>query len=103
MDGFAFDCPCCGKRFTGLPALGYEGPALGSNDAGEPWKLERSGDDFCIADGRHYFVRAVLRLPIIGVSQPMEWGVWGSLSEANFKRYWDSFDDYDQAKLGPMF
>src|SRR5262245_25677976 len=85
MEGFAFDCPCCGKRFTGLPAITYDdGPAPGFNDAGEPWEVRRNGKDFCVCDGQRYFVRVVLRVPILGVAEPMEWGVWGSLSEVNF-------------------
>jgi hypothetical protein len=103
VDGFAFDCPCCGKRHTGLPAVAYGEPAASIDEAGNPRPLRRMGDDFCIADGQYYFVRAVLHVPILGEAQPMEWGVWSSLSETNFKRYWDSFDDNDQAKLGPMF
>jgi hypothetical protein len=103
MTGFAFDGPSCGERHTGLPAVAYDGPALGCDDAGQPWQLTRHGGDFCIADGQYFFVRAVLRVPILGAREPMEWGVWCSLSEANFRRYGDTFDDTNQAEIGPMF
>ena len=33
----------------------------------------------------------------------LEWGVWGSLSKDNFKRYAETFDDDGQSKLGAMF
>jgi hypothetical protein len=103
MDGLAFDCPCCGKRYPGLPAITFGGPVLGYGEDGQPWRLDRNGGDLCRADGQYYFVRAVLRVPIIGETQQMEWGVWGSLSEASFRRYQESFDDHDQAKLGSLF
>jgi hypothetical protein len=103
MEGFSFECSCCGKRHTGLPAIAFDGPSVGLDEAGQPWPMERKGRDFCIVDGQHYFVRAVLAVPILGASEPMEWGVWGSLSEANFKLYQDTFNDADQGEIGPMF
>jgi hypothetical protein len=48
-------------------------------------------------------VRAVLEIPIIGQSETLEWGVWGSLSETSFERYVQSFDDPDQSKIGALF
>ncbi|MBN9267578.1 MAG: DUF2199 domain-containing protein [Hyphomicrobium sp.] len=52
--------------------------------------------------GGHY-VRCVLILPIIDADEPLEWGVWSTLSEENFKRYRQTFGDNDQSKLGDMF
>jgi hypothetical protein len=39
----------------------------------------------------------------VGHEECLEWGVWASLSGANFERYQVSFRDEDQSKLGPMF
>ena len=103
MEGFAFDCPSCGMLHNGLPAVVFDGPAVGLGPDGQPWPLNRNGEDFCVVNEQDFFVRAVLSIPILGTSETMEWGVWSSLSEANFKRYWDTFYDTDQAKLGPMF
>jgi len=60
-------------------------------------------DDICVVADWHFFVRAVLEIPILGQSEALEWGVWGSLSEQNFKRYDASFEDGDQSRLGAMF
>jgi hypothetical protein len=57
----------------------------------------------CGIDGESWFVRAVLQIPVIGHADCLEWGVWGTLSEANFKRYRVTFGDDDQSRLGPMF
>lgn len=103
MDQLAFDCPSCGQRHTGLPALVYGAPSLGPDEAGNPAPLKRIGEDFCTLNDEHFFVRCVLEIPITGHALPLEWGVWASLSEANYRRYWDSFDDSDQSKLGGMF
>ena len=77
MDGLAFDCPCCGQRYTDLPAIAFDRPAVTGD-------LDMTGKDLCILHGEHYFVRTVLMLPILGKEAPLEWGVWSSLSEANF-------------------
>ena len=37
-------------------------------------------------DGEHFFIRAILCLPVVDADQDFEWGVWVSQSEANFRR-----------------
>ena len=95
--------PQCKMRHSGLPALVYEEPAAGLDESGNPRALNRIGKDFCVIDDRHFFVRTVFEIPILGQALPLEWGVWGSLSQANFQRYRETFDDTDQRKLGGMF
>ncbi|MGL4242901.1 MAG: DUF2199 domain-containing protein, partial [Beijerinckiaceae bacterium] len=61
-------------------------------------------EDFCVLDGQHFFVRCVLELPLAGWSgQRFGFGVWSTLSKANFERYRATFDSGEQAELGPMF
>jgi hypothetical protein len=102
-DRIVFDCPQCGKVHVGLPAFAYKRPVhyvlLTEAQRETSW----ASDDFCVIDGEHFFVRAVLKIPIVGKAVPFEWGVWGTLSKANFQRYWDTYDDDDQSKLGKMF
>ncbi len=115
-------CSSCGQRHRGLMDLAIDHPGL--------WPAERlaerepnsavqgrtdiRGDvltpDFCVIDGSDYFVRCVLRLPILGVGpgvgppgQSFSYGVWSSLSAANFQLYVDSFDSPRQGELGPWF
>lgn len=100
----SFVCSVCGETHEGLAAWAYGRPDnwLGLSDSE---KAEgKCSDDLCRTPHGHFFVRAVLELPLIGGPQPtFEFGVWGSLSAANFERYVDTFDDDDQSKLGPMF
>ncbi|WP_088342481.1 MULTISPECIES: DUF2199 domain-containing protein [Rhodomicrobium] len=103
MDGLSFVCPQCKQRHTGLPALACGEPAAFLGEPGHERPVERFGDDFYVVEGQDFFVRVVLEIPIIGQNQNLEWGVWGSLSPANFQRYWDSFEDNDQSKLDSMF
>ena len=96
MEGLAFDCPCCGKRYADLPAVVFDGPAVTGD-------VDMQGADFCVLDSEHFFVRTVLTVPIIGKAMPMEWGVWSSLSGTNFQIYKDAYASTDRAALGTMF
>jgi hypothetical protein len=61
-------------------------------------------DDFCILDGEHYFIRSVLKLPLVGApGEYFGFGVWSSLSKKNFKKYMETFDSGEQEELGPWF
>jgi hypothetical protein len=67
-------------------------------------RLGRKANDLYI-DGKTggRFVRCVLRLPVLGGDDTLEWGVWSSLSAANFKRYRNTFRSARQSELGEMF
>src|SRR5258708_11551929 len=54
--------------------------------------LFRSGvnflsEDFCVLEDEHFFVRGVLLIPIIGTGTSLGYGVWSTLSRANFQIY----------------
>jgi hypothetical protein len=42
--------------------------------------------DTCVIPGVGFFVRAVLRIPVLDAIDDFEWGVWVSQSETNFRR-----------------
>ncbi|MBX9803319.1 MAG: DUF2199 domain-containing protein [Caulobacteraceae bacterium] len=100
----SFTCPTCGQIHEDFPALTFKAPApwewATEEEREADWKLQ---SDFCRFKDVDFYVRAVLALPIIGSEQTLEFGVWSTLSKANIDRYWDSFEDDDQSKLGPMF
>lgn len=54
------------------------------------------GSDLCWyddEDGRHYFIRVCLEVPIRGVAEPFTWGVWVSVSEESYNRYVETYDN----------
>ncbi|MEK9156553.1 MAG: DUF2199 domain-containing protein [Patescibacteria group bacterium] len=83
----SFVCSSCGQTHDDLPldwvfkAPFYWRPEMDMN--GEKTFLN---PDLCRIDN-DYFIRAVLKIPILNTDQAFVWGVWVSLSEANFKRY----------------
>lgn len=58
-------------------------------------------EDFCVIDGQHFFVRCVLDIPVHGLDQWFGYGVWSTLSRANFDKYVEGFDDGNYEDFGP--
>ena len=101
---FAFKCSKCDELHEGSPSFGFAEPApytwLSEKEREEWAELT---DDLCVIarpEGKQYFVRAILEVPIHGVDQPFLWGIWVSASEASFHRYLDS---YDKPPEDPIF
>jgi len=90
----AWTCKCCGKQYNTLP-FAY---AL---DEPDHWyavpEAERQyrgvlGTDTCVIDGREFYVRGRIVIPVIGSKDPFIWGAWASVSKddfARFERLWD--------------
>ena len=93
---FAFRCNCCGDVHEGSPSFAFTAPDQYVGLSDEQQAVNTLSDDLCFIerDGvTDRFIRAVLEVPIHGVSEPFLWGVWVSLSETSFERYVDTFDD----------
>lgn len=103
-------CNACGETHQGLTDLACDMPAQwpGTEDKASNSALDLSGnflsEDFCVLEGQHFFVRAVLELPIRGSGgQLFGLGAWATLSRKNFTRYIQAFDSGEQDELGPWF
>ncbi len=59
--------------------------------------------DFCTINNEVFFIRTVLRIPIIDSKQPFEWGIWVSLSEKNLKRYKKVYGTDKELEEEPYF
>ena len=99
-DGYT--CACCGDTHEGFPAIAFDAPAYREPDmTGRPGC--RLTSDLCEIEGRDFFVRAVLRLPVLDAEQDFEWGVWVSQSERNFRRLQRPWNVVRQHRLEPTF
>lgn len=49
-------------------------------------------EDFCVLNGEHFFVRAVMAIPVQGMADDFGFGCWSTLSRQNFDKYLESFD-----------
>ncbi len=82
-----FKCTSCGKRHAG-PPLAYDVPApvywVGAKYAARD--DSHLDDETCIIEGKHFFIKGSIELPIRGAKGTFVWTVWVSLSQANFDR-----------------
>lgn len=60
-------------------------------------------EDFCVLRGEHFFVRCVFDIPVTGLVEKFGYGVWSTLSRANFELYVDGFEDAVYSDMGPWF
>jgi len=42
--------------------------------------------DQCVIDGKDFYLRGRILVPVIGVEEPFVWGVWAEVSPVNFVR-----------------
>ena len=100
---FVYKCPCCERVMTGLPAFTFQLPdyAHAIPIAERAARVEADAET-CIVDGEHYFLRSWFTVPIVGETEELEYGVWGTVSEANFNRYQEA-ERTGAALPGPMF
>lgn len=101
---FSFKCGSCGETHEGMPSFGASAP-WSYYDIPEAERAARCdlGSHDCVIDGRWFFVRACLEIPVLGHDEPFTWGVWVSLSEPNFLEWLKSFDQDRRSHLGPYF
>ena len=98
-------CPTCGIEHDDLPRC------LG---VGAPWQImdipetefERRvqlTSDICIVDGREFFIRGHIVIPIHGESDPLLLSVWSSLSRKSFDHMCSRWHDGDRDGDPPYF
>ena len=60
------------------------------------------GSDDCVIDGKSFFVRGCIEIPVHGEADPFIWGVWVSLSERNFGEWAKVLGDKRRSHVGPF-
>ena len=101
---FRFKCRTCDEWHEGVPHLGAEAPlyyyAIPEEERERRCDL---GSDDCVIDEEFFFVRGRIEIPVHGLEEMFGWGVWASLSKANFHEYMAHYEDPERAALGPYF
>lgn len=90
----------CGQAHFGLFDLGCDLPdywrvadGISPNSAAID-SDHFASEDFCVLEGKYFLIRCVLPLPLVGAEDTnFAYGVWSTLSKANFEIYRDGFDD----------
>jgi len=113
LSSLRWKCGNCEDWHTG-PALdfGYDAPFYWRKDADRSvrWSFLPSGssdkpsdsfldEDYAAINDEDFFVRGLIHLPILGTAETFRWGVWGSLSRANFETLLKADNDPDTLSL----
>ena len=85
-------------------AYGPHAPALYFQIPDEE-KEERCilNSDMCIIDNEHFFIVGNLELPVKGSEKVFSWDIWVSLSEKNFDRAYELWEDPNRTKEPAYF
>ena len=99
---FRFRCETCGDIHEGMPTFGAAAPLsyYAIPEAERPGRCALGSDD-CVIDGRWFFVRGCIEIPVHGEPDPFIWGVWTSLSKNGFEEWAGAFDSPRRSHLGP--
>lgn len=99
---FRFTCHSCGQIHEGMPSFGADAPL--AYYALPRWRrLAKAslGSDDSVIDGRQYYIRGCLEVPVESSPEPLVWGVWVSLDKPDFEQWVSVFDASERSHLGP--
>lgn len=91
---YSWICSCCGKSFDSLPMdYAFRGPdnwhALPEAERATRARLD---SDLCVIDGREFYVRGCIEIPVTDSPEIFIYGVWVSVSEDSFRHILDKWD-----------
>lgn len=98
-------CRTCGETHEGIPTVyGPDAPALWERlPENERATRAEINDDLCVIDAQYFFIRGRLEIPIINGDGMFCWLVWVSLSEKNFERTIEMWEQKGRENEPPYF
>jgi hypothetical protein len=96
-------CRSCGDHHAELPlAYGMEAPAYWSEElAADPHSV--LDEELCTIKGEGFFIRGLIPLPVVDTGETFVWNVWTSLSQDNFARTVELWEDPGRESQPPYF
>ena len=100
-----YKCSCCNTVYENMPlCFGAEVPSFyNSIPAAERKKRVELEKSLCVIDQKHFFHRGSLIIPIIDNEDDLIFDVWTSISQDNFCKRMDLWNDPDRIKEEPYF
>lgn len=87
-----------------MPSFGADSPLSYFEIPAEQRKGRASlGTDECVIDGKMFFIRGCIEIPVHGEDEPFSWGVWVSLSEKSFATWLEYYESNQRSHIGPFF
>jgi hypothetical protein len=82
-----FGCRVCGERHVLPLSYSVKAPlAVGAIPAEEFDQRVVITPDQCVIDGKDFYLRGRVLVPVIGLAEPFVWGIWAEVSPKNFVR-----------------
>jgi len=102
-----FTCATCGAEHDlDDISFGAQAPAQWNGLSEDERSRSVLGQERCeidSAEGRSFYLRAVLEIPIRGTDRVFTWGVWCSLSEKSFVEVSEHWKDPARTTMAPRF
>ena len=103
MSPGGFECGRCDEWHPELP-FAYHAPAPDQwSPAFAQDQASELGADQCVIRDEHFFVRGLVRIPVVDADVDFEWGAWVSLSPENFDRMSDLWHTVGRESEPPYF
>jgi hypothetical protein len=100
----AWKCTICGEDHDDIPScFGIEAPWRALVPEAEFSNRVELTKDQCVVDGKEFFIRGHVEIPIIGQSEALAFSVWSSLSEKSFLHMCGRWEDPDRGSDAPYF
>ncbi len=82
-----FGCSVCGERHVLPLSYSVKAPlAAGAIPVDELEQRVVITPDQCVIDGRDFYLRGRILVPVIGLDESFVWGIWVEVSPKNFVR-----------------
>jgi hypothetical protein len=97
-------CRICGTEHESVPlCFGVGAPWFYLVPEEEFEQRVELTDDQCVVDGKEFFIRGHIEIPIHEYPNCLKFSVWSSLSERSFLHMCDRWDDADRDTDPPYF
>jgi hypothetical protein len=101
----AYICKTCGKQHEGPPlSYGVDAPNLWyeipENERNERTLLSSDQREI---DNQYFFIVGNVEIPIIGANETFSWSVWISLSDVNYRRVCELWNETGRETEKPYF
>jgi len=100
-----FKCNCCGKIYDNIPmTFGNDYPAfyysIPDDEIENRIEYQKS---LCVIDEKYFFHRVRLEIPILDYSENLNFDIWTTISEENFIKRNDDWNNSERTDNEPYF
>ncbi len=100
----SWKCEICGTEHEEMPlCFGIEAPWRALVPESEFDKRVELNNDQCVVDGKTFFIRGHIEIPIHKFTESLTFSVWSSLSEKSFLHMCERWEASDRASDAPYF